>query len=93
MSAPVSRTCPQIDAIIKEIKCAKADIQSVADELSDIALWSEDDQLKEQLRRIVETLESTIFSLHLEDDMEDLRNSNAELRDWGYELERQINES
>ena len=91
MSAPVSRTCPQIDAVLKELKNAKADIQSVADELSDMASWSEDDELASRLRALVGALESAIFSLHLEDDMEDLRSANDALRSWGYELEKQIN--
>jgi len=96
MSAPVKHTCPDIDRVIKEIKEARSYIQSVADDLESMRMyaqpWEDDAKREGDLRKLVELLESAIWCLSIEDDMEQLRSDNDALRTWGYELEKQLNE-
>lgn len=67
-------------------------IQSVADELDAIRLTTEDDNdgISDKISRLISTLEDAKWEINIEDDMESLRSSNASLRDWGYELLKEI---
>jgi hypothetical protein len=69
-------TCPKIDSIIKEwnyllnyvSKCEKS--LKYTNEISD-------------LENHIKDIDSEVYSIKLEDSLEDLRTQNVELRDWG----------
>lgn len=81
MSAPVKHTCPDIDKVIGRIQSAL----NAADKGKDITErktpeWYLFDEITDHLYR-------------MEDSLEELRTANGALRDWGYDLEREIKEA
>lgn len=75
MSAPVKHTCPDIDKVIKMVKS----IQDVAKDGMKAHDKNSDDY--ERYKDVEWDTDSII------DKLEELRNSNSRLRDWGETLE------
>lgn len=78
MSAPVKNTCPDIDKAIKKIKKAYTiarDARCRFEKGTDEYIDFSD--IEDEL-------------MFLEGDLEDLREDNAKLRDWGESLEDQL---
>jgi hypothetical protein len=70
-NAPITHTCPAIDAIIGLMKYARGEAEY-------ITKYPEEDNTAEA-RTIIDKLNEAI------NDMENVRSDNAELRDWGNE--------
>lgn len=78
MSAPVRHTCPDIDKVIKAIKTALSLSQDGKREVG----------RDNDLYIIFDGIEDELYGLS--DNLEYLRSSNNALRNWGYELEKEI---
>jgi predicted nucleic acid-binding Zn-ribbon protein len=79
MSAPIRHTCPDIDKVISNINEA-IKLLSAIPKMEDIELIKQyADYANDELYR-------------LDDILEDLRSSNDALRNWGHDLEKQIEE-
>jgi chromosome segregation ATPase len=78
MSAPVKNTCPDIDSVIsrvlKALKLANEGIREHEKRSDD---WYRYDEIDTHLSGI-------------DGDLEDLRNANASLREWGEDLDSQL---
>lgn len=77
MSAPVKNTCPDIDNLIEYIKKA----MKVAK-----------DSRKEFPEADTEFYDIYSYLDGCEDMLNDLRKANSALRDWGYEMEKEVKE-
>lgn len=80
MGAPVKHTCPDIDSVIKSIRNS---LRICADSMKSIGkgepYYDCFDDIDTELRGV-------------EDSLEELRNANSSLRDWGEGLEDKVNE-
>lgn len=78
MGAPVKNTCPDIDKVIKEIRAA---LKAARDgkRMPDIS---------DDAHRHFDDIETALWGL--EDKTEELRSANNSLREWGIELENQL---
>jgi len=80
MAAPIGHTCPDIDRAIASIKEA---LDTASDFNGNFESKTIDD-IKDAFGDIENSL------VHMESEMEDLRNNNSSLRDWGDGLETKI---
>ena len=84
MGAPVGNTCPDIDQVIEAIKeslkCYN-NICSYVDDLQDTELTDRQSDWLSYLKSETDEIEHHLWGL------EDLRNTNSKLREWGEELE------
>lgn len=72
-SEPVRNTCPDIDKLQKTIKEIRNNFLSFKD--------------TDDIVDFLSCMEDSSWELkYISDTLEDLRNSNSSLRDWGYEL-------
>lgn len=78
MSAPVKYTCPDIDRI-------KESISDIVKQMSQT-----DTAERETLSDWIDTLYSIAGGRRC--DLEDLRSANSSLRDWGEDLEKEVEE-
>lgn len=76
---PVKVTCPDIDKLLKSLKY-------IYGELKNFEKDEDIDSLKERLGSI----ENELWGF--EDVLEELRSSNASLRDWGHEEAKYVDE-
>lgn len=93
--APVRHTCPNIDAIINWLKQARASLQNVSDLVEDMRInFSDEESTKygDTFYDIVETLRDAMNYIDIERELEELRDSNSALRDWGHDLVKEIEE-
>lgn len=79
MAAPVKYTCPDIDAAQKSLK------QMVRDAEYAIKRYEMDQSAQDTLSECINEMSNTI------DVLEDLRRSNDALREWGNEMEKELN--
>lgn len=83
MSAPVPFTCPAIDSVIGDIKNAETILGDVLNDFNYIPLNEIKDRIKEAL------LEISSLTGH-RSTIEDIREANEKLRQWGEEQEEKI---
>lgn len=79
MSAPVKHTCPDIDAVIKTIKGVEHLCKLSGTEAP------------EDLVQIIDEISSDLWGL--DGDIERLRIDNSQLREWGEQLESDLNDA
>lgn len=84
MKAPVGNTCPDIDNCIKWLKVTKASIETAIDTLNYSDL---DVPIK-----VLDALDEAHKYCDIESELEQLRDANSKLRDWGYELLSELKE-
>lgn len=92
---PVGNTCPDIDRAIKSLKRAMDAIQGVADDLDAIRVnltEEEEDKYSDSLYTLIRALEDAKYDIDISGDLELLREANSSLRDWGYDLAKQLEE-
>lgn len=82
-SAPVRHTCPDIDKCIKWINEAQKSIYWAINQIESI-------ETDADVSSIIDELASAANQIDFEGVLEQLRNSNSELRDWGTELAKHI---
>lgn len=81
MGAPVKNTCPDIDNAIKKIKRALKIASEGRQNYEKGTDWQSDfDAIEDEL-------------MCLEGELEDLRSDNSALRDWGHELDEEVEKS
>jgi len=85
MKAPVSHTCPDIDQCIKWLAVAKSEIEFVISEIEN------GDEIN-YAGKALNSLEEALKYIDIEKELEELRNANSALRDWGYELASELEE-
>ena len=90
---PVGYTCRGIDRAITNIASAKDNIESVQDLLEGLDISDLDKFWKSILLTIKSRLEDAWGYIDIEDELEELRDQNAELREWGEELAKEIAEN
>ena len=78
MSAPIGKTCPDIDRAIKPLKCI---VRQYCNKMDIDSLCEEDAQ--SVVREMRDLISDAI------DAFEDLRSSNYSLREWGKEMEEE----
>lgn len=91
--APVRHTCPNIDAIVKWLKQARDSLQNVSDLVEDMRInfsAEERDKYGDTFYDIIETLRDAIDYIDIDRELEELRDSNSALRDWGHDLVKEI---
>lgn len=81
MSAPVKNTCPDIDKGIKLIENA---IKIISRRRMEIDSNSDEDDVLYDILYLIEDVPGIL---------EDLRRDNSALRDWGHDLDKQLEES
>jgi hypothetical protein len=86
MSAPVGNTCPDIDAIKQTIKEAYANLEMLY-EACEYALSDKNLKLLSDSMELIEPLFANRFN-----PLEDLRDDNYSLRQWGEKNEEKIME-
>lgn len=75
MPAPIKHTCPDIDFVIKQIRSAI--------KLAD-GKYIDESNYKDCLNEIIDSL------YRLDDRLEELRDANRALREWGENLEHEL---
>lgn len=93
--APVRHTCPNIDAIIKWLSQARASLQNISDQMEDIRInFSDEESAKygDTFYSIIETISEAKNYIDIDRELEELRDSNSALRDWGHELVKELEE-
>lgn len=91
--APVGHTCPDIDNCIKWLKLAADYIESAkvaADNIDDIADSEDVGAIKDLVYGLIDNLKEALNYIDISGELEELRNANSVLRDWGYELASEI---
>ena len=81
MRAPVGNTCPNIDQCIKWLKICRDNI--------DYCLYTLDPD-SESSSRIESALIEAKMYCDIDKELEELRDANSALRDWGYELANEL---
>ena len=82
--APVSATCPDINAVQSEIETIISDIEWAIESIEKKTESNEDIQCYEEikeLRKVIQNLKGIKNSF-----LENLRDSNSKLREWGKDL-------
>lgn len=82
MKAPVGHTCKDIDQCIKWLKICKDNIESAIDTLNFSDL--------EVPGKVMNALDEAHKYCDIEKELEELRDANSALRDWGYELANEL---
>jgi hypothetical protein len=85
MKAPVGFTCNDINVCIQWLKHAKSEIESVIDEITQ----GDEVHYKD---KVLNCLDEALKYIDIFSELEDLRSANSALRDWGYELARELEE-
>jgi DNA repair ATPase RecN len=90
MGAPVKNTCPQIDKAIAKLKEVEKECDYDNFSLGDC---EDEDTLRDHCKELRESLDY-IYQLVSDPQsiLEDLRDANGSLRDWGEELEKEKQE-
>ena len=81
MRAPVGNTCPNIDQCITWLKTARDQIEYCINTL---------DPDSESSSRIEDALIEAKNYCDIDKELEELRDANSALRDWGYELSNEL---
>lgn len=81
MSAPINNTCPDIDEVIKGIE--------EAEKLASDFYTNFSDKTVVDIEEAFQDIANALFKLT--DIMEELRNANSTLRDWGEKNEIEVN--
>lgn len=91
--APIKHTCPDIDKCIKWLKAAQSLIGDTVNNL-DIIINNDEisDDTYQSLCFAKQNLEEAFNLIDFEGMLEDLRDSNSTLRDWGYQLLDELEE-
>lgn len=93
--APVRHTCPNIDTVINWLKQARKSIQNVSDLVEDMKINFNDEEREkygDTFNDINEILRDASNHIDIERELEELRDSNSALRDWGHDLVKEIEE-
>lgn len=93
--APVRHTCPDIDRCIKWIKSAMQCVELAIEEIETVEGRLDEDSLSETSDNISKAkglLGEALREMDIDRELEELRNSNSELRDWGHQLAAEIEE-
>ena len=80
MKAPVGYTCPDINQLITWLNTAKDHILKAIDRID--PEWDSYDLQK--------NLDEAYKYCDIEKELEELRSANSALRDWGYELDEEL---
>jgi len=81
MKAPVGNTCPDINQCIKWLKICKDNIETAINTLG---------TCNDIPRIVIEALDEAHKYCDLDKELEELRDANSALRDWGYELANEL---
>ena len=76
---PVGHTCPDINQCLTWLKEARQWIDSAKQKITEI-------ETEDSVHHIMHDLEEAIKYMNVDDLLEELRESNSALREWGYEL-------
>lgn len=93
--APVRHTCPNIDTIIKWLKQARESLQNISDLVEDMRINFSDveqDKYSDTFYDIIILIAEAKNYIDIDRELEELRDSNSALRDWGHELVKEIEE-
>lgn len=90
MGAPVGYTCSSIDSVIDAIKETQKSIAHILNYISDIKRTEENERLLDSIESETNNIDHRIY--RLEDVMEEIRDANSQLRDWGDELESKLDD-
>lgn len=85
MAAPVGNTCPLIDEVRDKIKSIARDTEIALDDFENLPPC----ELKKALKEIVDNLEDLSSKWST---LEDIRDANSKLREWGEDSESRIDE-
>lgn len=84
MGAPVGNTCPDIDKVIEAIRASLISVGGIDNLIINCPNETEVDQIRYE----VTCIENELY--HVEGIMEELREANSKLRDWGEGLEEEV---
>ncbi|MCP1384777.1 hypothetical protein [Runella salmonicolor] len=87
--APVRHTCPDIDELLKRVKSIQSSIKNI-ESLARQIEHSENEDIKSDIMYHVSQIDHDIWMF--DDKLEELRNSNEGLRNWGNELVEELEE-
>ena len=88
--APVGYTCRDIDYVLRLAKDAKSSLAGITSELEYLISRTDDDEASDRAKDIIRLVEQTMESFDITDFMEQLRGDNAQLRQWGISLEKEV---
>jgi hypothetical protein len=77
---PVGNTCPTIDDLIEKVK----ESIRAAVEINHLVRNEPNEEELDQIRYAADEIENVLF--HAEDQLEEIRDANSQLRYWGLEL-------
>ena len=80
---PVGHTCPSIDNALQSLFTVKESVKISLKFLEDFDNLEFPDELKDHLSNINRELREALKYAELEDELEELREQNAKLREWG----------
>ena len=91
---PVRHTCPDIDAVIREVKSSLQTAKAIKDKVANTDeqkmspdMWV---TFKESIEDEADEIENYLASV--EGQLEDLRTANEKLREWGLDLYNEVEE-
>lgn len=87
MAAPVKETCPDINRMQRELRRAISDLRSAVDQVKRF-----DDEDASGVAADIDYAADAIASI-VRGDLEEIRDSNNELRKWGQQLEAEPEEA
>lgn len=87
-TAPVGNTCPDIDRVIDAIKESQKSVNAIINYIGELQSFDGFSTRQEWLQENISDEASNIehYLWRLEDELEDLRDANSKLREWGEEL-------
>lgn len=88
MSAPVRHTCPDIDRCKKNLQQVRDYIDSAISNL-EYLLRNAPNDFDAVFSSIKDDLNTTYSFADIDGELEELRDANSSLRDWGHELEKE----
>lgn len=90
---PVGYTCNNIDNCIRSLRGAKDTINCLNSLVDEIDGQSCDEcNVKDLCIQVKHQLNQLRYEIDILDELEELRSDNSELRGWGYELVKEIEE-
>lgn len=92
--APVEYTCPDIDSLKNDLEEAYKSVEYVKKQLHGLeCILDDDDRFYGYISDISSELDALDSLLYWAPGaLEDLRNSNSALREWGEQLENELND-